>query len=400
MSHALTHPADALGRLLSRLAPVEPEEAGLDEAMGRALAEPLVADRDSPPCDVSAMDGYAARLADFARGRLPVTGEIAIGAPPPRLPPGQALRIVTGAAVPPEAEAVVKREDTVENPDSIELRGDPSAIGAGQHIRRKGENLRTGEVVVQSGTAVSPAVAGALATFGVDRVRVRRRVRVALLVTGDEVADAGASAVAWRIRDANGPALRGFVSGRPWLELTGLIHVPDSRAATIERLSDALRDNDAVLLTGGVSMGDHDYVPEALEQARCETVFHRLPIRPGKPVLGSVGARGQLVLGLPGNPVSVLVGARWFALPLLRKRAGIAPAVPPPGLVRLREHDGRTLPLFWYRLVRMAGPGEAELCPSQGSGDMVSAARADGFVMIPPEQAGEGPWPYYRFPED
>ena len=142
-------------------------------------------------------------------------------------------------------------------------------------------------------------------------------------------------------------------------------------------------------------MGHHDCVPKAIERAGATRVFHRLPQRPGKPLLGAVGPSGQGVLGLPGNPVSVMVAARRFGAAVLRRLAGFSEPQPAVPMVRLREPDGERLALWWHRLVRLVGDGEAELVTSKGSGDLVSAARSDGFVVMPPDGVGEGPWPYY-----
>jgi len=150
-----------------------------------------------------------------------------------------------------------------------------------------------------------------------------------------------------------------------------------------------------VLLTGGVSAGQYDFVPGVVAALGAKTVFHRLPLRPGGPILGAVGPDGQAILGLPGNPVSVLVTARRLARTVLRHLAGFACASCPVPVVRVTNDDGRTLNLWWYRLVRLTGPGVAELVPAQGSGDVVALARSDGFVEIPPNASGAGPWPYY-----
>jgi molybdopterin molybdotransferase len=154
---------------------------------------------------------------------------------------------------------------------------------------------------------------------------------------------------------------------------------------------------DAVLLTGGVSAGQYDFVPDVIAAIGGETIFHRLPLRPGAPVFGAVGPKGQAILGLPGNPVSVLVTARrlaWFALMRLAGFAEPRPRVPVVGLSNV---DGKSLKDWWCRMVRLTGAGQAELVPTRGSGDVVSMGRSDGFVEVPPETTGAGPWPFYSW---
>jgi len=393
---AYESPSHAVQALVERLAPVAVETLALQAAPGRILAEPVLADRPSPPCDVSAMDGYAIRLEDICLERLAVAGEVTAGQEPPPLPAGAVLHIFTGAPIPPGCDAVIPREDVQELPDAIVL-PDAFAVEPGRHIRRRGENGQAGEIVARPGTTVSSAVTGALAAFGISRPTVYRRVRVAILVTGSEVHEPDAEVRPWQIRDSNGPALEAMLSSLPYVELQAPRHVPDEPAALRAAAEELADGSDALLLTGGVSMGNYDFVPGVLRAMGCEIVFHKLPIRPGKPVLGAVGRHGQAVVGLPGNPVSALVTARRIAVPTLRRLAGCAvPEVPRP-LVALRESAGKPPGLFRYRLVRRTGAGEAEAVPSLGSGDLVSAARSDGFVEIPPYAKDGGAWPFFSW---
>ncbi|MEX0886389.1 MAG: molybdopterin molybdotransferase MoeA [Phycisphaeraceae bacterium] len=386
-------PAAALAALLDRLEPVNTETLAAHAAAGRVLAEPVRADRDSPAHDVSAMDGYAVRLADFAATQLPIAGEVITGSDPPAMPRAAALRIFTGGCVPAGADAVIRREDVDERPGHIRLRVPADTIRRGQNIRRRGENLTAGATVLDAGNPVHPAAAAALATFGHARPLVHRRVRLAALITGDELLPPTAAPEPWQLRDSNGPALHAMFAHLPWIDWQGAIHVRDA----LDKLTTAVRDRlascDALLLTGGVSMGDHDHVPAAVRASGGEVIFHKLPIRPGKPLLAAVGPQGQAILGLPGNPVSVMVTARRFAAAALRQRAGFASADPPRPVVRLVDADDKTIPLWWHRPVRMTAPGEAELVATMGSGDVASTARSDGFIELPPDTAGKGPWP-------
>lgn len=399
--HAFPSPARACEALVERLAPVPAERIDLSGAAGRILAEPLLADRPSPPADVSAMDGYALRLDDLAAGRLSVRGEVAMGQRPPDLPSGSpaAVRIVTGGGIPQGADTVIRREDVTEHGDHITV--DPALadrITPGANIRRAGENLAAGSTVVPAGTRITPPVAGALATFGAARPAVRRRVRAALLLTGDELLAVDAEPTPWQIRDSNGHVLAAMLGGQPWIDVVHRQHCPDTREALDAALASALERADAVILTGGVSMGDKDHVPAAVRAAGGEVLFHRLPQRPGKPILGAIGPRGQCILGLPGNPVSVMVTARRIGAPALDAMAGRRAPAPPS--VRISDPDDRTIHLWWHRLVRTGRDGDVTLAGSVGSGDLVAAARADGFVEVAPGARATGDLPFYPWAWD
>ena len=343
----------------------------------------------------AAMDGYAVRQVSPGN-TLPVVGEVAIGNPPPQMPHDAALRIFTGGPVPADCEAVIPREQVDERSDAIYLPAD-IAIKPGQHIRRRGENGQAGEDIVEQGTPISPAVAATLAAFGIAEPCVHRRVRLAAIVTGNEVHEASAMVEPWQLRDSNGPALAALFARRPWVDWRGVDRAPDDRNRLGQAIAAAMADSDALLLTGGVSMGDYDFVPAILAELGCNIVFHKLPIRPGKPVLGAIGPDGQAVLGLPGNPVSVMTTARRLAWPVLRHRAGFAQADPPAATVTLTNPDDKQLALHWSRPVRLIANGQAELIMTRGSGDIISAARSDGFVEIPANQTGPGPWPFHRW---
>ena len=385
-------PAPAVQRLLARLSPVSAEAVPLADAAGRVLAEPVVADRPSPAADVTAMDGYAVRLADIP-GELSIAAEVAIGEAPPQFVAGSAMRIFTGAPVPADADAVIKREDVTERDGSIVV-PDGLAVESGQHLRRRGENLSEGETVVAAGVTIDATVSSALATFGVTEPAVHRKVAVGTIATGDEVLPPSSTPTPWQLRDSNTSAVATQFGGWSWVELAGADRRVDNKDLLTKSLGAMLDRCDAVVLSGGVSMGDYDFVPDAIAEVGGEIVFHRLRQRPGKPLLGAIGPDGQLILGLPGNPVSVMVTARRWGAMGLRTLAGLKEPDPAVTAVELVEPDGATIDLWWHRLVTITD-GKAHLVPSMGSGDLVSAARSHGFVVIPPNEGGAGPWPYY-----
>lgn len=356
------------------------------------LADAVRADRDSPAFDYSAMDGYAVRSADLMRGSLPVVDESRIGRAPAALPDSPvAVRIATGAAIPRGADAVIKREDVVEIEDAaaaggvsrIEIPQDSAAaIRAGANIRFRGENAREGDVVLQSGQVLSAAAVGTLAAVGEVSPRVHRAVRVAVISTGDELVAPSAIPGPHEVRDSNAAALAAALRSFAWINVGLVVHARDDEGVLTAVLRHAIEAHDAVILTGGVSMGHRDPVRAAVESTGARIIFHGLPQRPGKPMLAAVTPTGKPIFGLPGNPVSTLVTCTRIALPVLGSRAGITswPAAP---RVRLGNPDGKSIDLWWHRLVRITERGEAELLDVRGSGDLVAAGRSDGFVEIP-----------------
>lgn len=389
-------PDAAVRAMLAQIGPVGVERVGLEGSWGRVLGEEIRTDRPSPPADVSAMDGYALRLADAVRGEVPVAGEVRIGCEPPALPPGAALRIVTGAALPAGAEVVIKREDVEERGASIVIPGEVgAALRAGESVRREGENSPAGARVVPAGVVIGPNVAGALATVGGATPLVHRRVRVGVLVTGDELLPVEARASKWQIRDSNGAALACLLAGVAWAELVARRHAGDELDETTGALRELAGMSDVLFVTGGVSMGDRDHVPAALGALGARTLFHKLPQRPGKPVLGAVLGSGVPVLALPGNPVSVMVTARRLGAPVLRLRAGFASPLDAPRAVRAENPDEKRLELWWQRPARLTGGSSCELLPTKGSGDMMGTAGSDGFLEVPPGESAAGPWAFY-----
>lgn len=396
---SLDGPAAAIRALMTRLRPVSTEAVRLESAAARFLAQDAVTDRPSPASDVSAMDGYALRLADARLGRLPIAGELPIGQPPRPLPARSCLRIVTGAPVPADADVVVKREDVEEYADTIRISAEAVArLKLGENIRRRGDNAPAGAPLARSGDLVTPALAGGgLATFGLAEVRVHRAIGIAIISTGDEVLDVQATPTEWQLRDGNGPALRALFAGRPWASVSMHERVGDDEGAIRAAIARAVESCDAVLLSGGVSMGHRDFVPAAIRAVGGEVVYHKLPQRPGRPMLGAVVGDSRVIFGLPGNPLSVLTTAVRIALPVLRRLAGSGGESPDgsQAVVEVVNAGDKAIDLWWFRPVRLTGNGRAELVPMTGSGDVIAMAASGGFVEVPPGGSGRGPWPYY-----
>ena len=390
-------PDSAIAALAEQLAVIGDTESAT-RPLGRILSQSIVADRDSPAADVSAMDGYAICLADLKTGSdLPISGEGQAGSPPPSMVPGQVVRIFTGAIVPANCDAVVKREDTEETATSI--RFSKAAIEntiAGSHIRRSGENAAAGSEVLHPGTEITPAVVAALANFGSVQPLVYRPVKVALLTTGNEVVDPETKQLQpWQLRNSNRSAVEAMMARHGFIDVERVEHVLDDRDSLNESLRLALDSCDAVVMTGGVSKGDYDYVPETIAQVGGKIVFHGLPIRPGKPILGAATDRGKVILGLPGNPVSATINCHRFLLPLLARIAGKETWTARPAMVTLRRPPIKPIPLHTMLLSRMTDVGSAELISAQGSGDLVALAQSDGYVSVPPMTTTTGPWPFF-----
>ena len=375
---------DALRRLLDQVELLVSQAVPLADALGLTLAERIVADRDFPPTDRSAMDGFAVRAADCAEaGRsLVLTGEIRAGqdAGNVSVGAGEAVRIFTGGVIPRGADAVVMVEVTGENraEGTVVVKERPEA---GQHIRRRGEDIRAGETVIESGTVVRPVEIAALTAVGCTRVQVVRAPRVAVMSTGDEIVEAEATPAPHQVRNSNARMLLAQLqSMRVDARYLGIAR--DEKAALDATIADGLT-GDVLILTGGVSVGEYDLVGAALLRAGCEVLFHTVSMRPGKPILAA--KRGAcLVLGLPGNPISAFTGFQVFVRPALRKLMGDPQPVAVPLratlLNPLRRKPGR----LTYHLAHLRWhEGRPLVAPvaSASSGDVLSLVRANAFII-------------------
>ena len=303
--------ADARSRMLEQVTPLESETVPLAEGAGRVLAEDARAVVDLPPFPSSAMDGFALRASDTP-GTLPVVARIAAGVPARRaLGVGESMAIATGGVVPDGADAVIPLEDVVEMDNKIEVSG---RVDDGSNVRPRGGDVHSGDVVVPRGTRLAAAQLAALAAAGVGEAAVSRRPRLAILSTGTELRQPGESLGPGEIYEANGILLATTLASSG-AHVQRLPSVADDEAAHREVLEQALAA-DVVVSSGGVSVGPHDLVRRILGELGVEEVFWGVAVKPGKPL--AFGVRGRtLVFGLPGNPVSSLVGATLFVRPAL-----------------------------------------------------------------------------------
>lgn len=325
---------EAQARLLALATPLPIERVAVEQALGRYLAEPLVAARTQPPADLSAMDGYALRAADLP-GPWQVIGESACGHPfHGTVGPGQAVRIATGALLPDGADMVLIQEDTARAGDRLDLTGTPPSP-IGKHIRRKGMDFAKNAALLSAGTRIGPAQLALVLSAGHGEVTVRRLPRLAVIDSGDELASDPAACAPHQIPASNGAMLGALAQTAVPCTVERLGPVADRIEALQDALSRAFHA-DVIVTSGGASVGDHDLIRPALQAWGAELEFWKVAIKPGKPVM--VARRGQqLVIGLPGNPVSSHVTAYHFLLPLLRALAGAAQCLAQPIQVALAE---------------------------------------------------------------
>jgi len=372
----------ALEIVLGRAAALPAEVVLLPQAAGRVLAEPIASDIDSPPYTKALMDGYAVRSAGTGPGTtLTVIEEVAAGRMPTLVVgPGDATRIMTGAPIPDGADAVIPHEETEAVGDSVRLR---RGVKSGESILPRGREMREGEVVAPVGTRLTPQAIGLLAAVGRTSVRVHRAPRIAILATGDELVEAVERPGPGQIRNSNGPMLWAL-AGRAGAAVEYLGIAPDERDGLRRLVARGLDAADVLLLAGGVSAGKFDLVPEVLKDLGVTAHFHKVRLKPGKPLL--FGSReSTLVFGLPGNPVSSFVGFELFVRPALRKMTGDAipgpTFVPVPLVAPLTARNDRPT----YAPARLETAGGFRVRPGDwfGSADLRGLLAADALVSIP-----------------
>lgn len=383
---------EAQARLLALVAPLEVERLAPEQALGRYLAEPLLARRTQPAADLSAMDGYAVPPGDLC-GPWRVIGESAAGHPfAGTLSPGTAARISTGALLPAGTGAVILQEDIARDSDSIALSGEaPSPPG--KHIRRQGMDFRLGDLLLPAGTRIGPAQLGLAITAGHSQIAVHRSPRIAIIDSGDELSSGGEACAAHQIPASNGAMLAALAAHIP-CTIERLGPVADDLGAIAGVLARA-ETADLIVTSGGASVGDHDLIRPALEAWGAKIDFWRIAIKPGKPLLVATRAKAQghqVILGLPGNPVSSHVTAFLFMLPLLRALSGAADALPRTIRTTLAAPLGPGGSRREFLRARWDGDQVAAQS-LQDSGAMSSLANSNALIDraagAPPAAAGE-----------
>ncbi len=379
MTAVLRAVAEVQAELLADAQLCRGESCALMAANGRILREDIVAACDVPPADNSAMDGYALRLDDLTpQGLLPVSQRIAAGHPAKPLAPGSAARIFTGAELPAGADCVVAQEDCTLEGGQLRVAIAPRL---GQHIRPRGQDIAAGSVVVAAGHRLSAADIGLMASVGVAQCTVARRLKVALLSTGDELREPGELLGAAQIYNSNRPMLMALLHNLG-CEVVDLGIVADTAAATAEALRRASEQADMVISSGGVSVGEEDHVKAQLEKQGRLTLW-KLAIKPGKPLAyGRLGERP--FFGLPGNPVSSFVTFCLLVRPYILAVMGCRAPLPAMRVGRANFDWPRAGSRQEYLRAQVSADGALSLHPQQSSGALSSVAWCNALAVIPP----------------
>jgi molybdopterin molybdotransferase len=371
------------------VAATEAEPVEIAHAAGRVLGEALQADRDFPPFPRSARDGYAVRAADVARVpvQLRIIGESKAGAAPEAMParvgPGEAVVIMTGAPAPADADAVVMVEYTDRQGDTVKIQ---RGVAPGENVVPRGSEGLAGDVLLPCGARLDAAAVALAASVGKSSLLAHARPRVAILATGDEIVDLAAQPGPHQIRNSNSYSLAAQVRAAGGLPL--LLPIAPDELEQLRRLVEEGLAAEMLLLAGGVSMGKYDLVEQALGELGAEFFFTGALIQPGRPVVFG-RARGKYFFGLPGNPVSTMVTFELFARPMLEALGGARPSALSFFPVRLKREVKVRPGLTRFlpgRLSGNFGELEVELAAWQGSGDVAGAARANCYVVVPPDR--------------
>lgn len=376
--------AQALSVLAAAVSPAGVEDVPLERAAGRVLAREVHSDVDWPPFDTSAMDGYAVRVADVESGReIPErAGLVGAGsAPPAPLSPGEAVRVMTGAPLPPGTEAIVPVERAARGAGTVRFEIVPRA---GAHVRRRGESVRAETALLAAGRRLRPGDVALAALAGREPVEVFRAPRVTIAATGDEIVRGADTPAPGRLRDSNGPMLLAECAALGWTARRAPA-VPDDPAHVARLFAEAGESEDFLITTGGVSAGDLDLLPPAAAVAGFDILFHRVAMQPGKPI--AVGRRGRVFwIGLPGNPVSAAVGFHVFAREALARFEGETdPAAPRVTAIlkRALESSGERDRFLDATLDFSDSVLRVEPLRSSGSHDLAAHGRANALIHVP-----------------
>ncbi|GAB3643608.1 molybdopterin molybdotransferase MoeA [Spirosoma arcticum] len=372
------------------------ERVSLDDALGRVLREPVRADRDFPPFDRVAMDGIGIRFSDFAAGMTSfrVVGMQRAGQVPLTLTDsGTCLEVMTGAMLPIGADTIIRYEDITMLDGVAQITiGD---VQSGQHIHHRATDRRAGDELLLVGTRLGPAELAVAASVGQTKLAVTTLPRVALISTGDELVDVADTPLPHQIRRSNTYMLRAALAT---LGITATLHhIVDDEAILADRLSALLAQNDVLILSGGVSAGKADFVPDVLARVGVQKQFHKVEQRPGKPLWFGTTS-DKTVFALPGNPVSTVLCAHRYVLPYLRASLGLSPAQ--PYYAQLASPVTFQPAITYFLPVQLSSEPDGRMLahplPGSGSADFANLLDADGFMELPANQANFGTGDAFR----
>ena len=387
MNDALT-PGEAATAILARVSLLPLETCPLQQCTGRILGEDVYAERDNPPFDRVCMDGAAVASGAVGAGirQFRLQGTLAAGAVPFALAgEDSAIEIMTGAVLPPGTDCVIPLEEYALTDGVLTL--SPEAIAEpGRSVQRRGSDSQPGVPMLRKGTRLAAAEVATVASAGLAAVKVARQPRIMVISTGDELVEPGAPIAAHQVRRSNAYGVVAALQEHGFRSVDN-DHLRDEQALLRRRLAEHLTAQDVLVLSGGVSKGKFDFVPSTLKELGVTEVFYQVAQRPGRPMWFGVGAQGQLVFGLPGNPVSTLICLVRYVIPALNA----AMAARPRGVQRVAlaaPVSGRRMTYFMPVAVQLEGRALATPCPPSGSGDFLALAGTDGFIELPPRPEG------------
>ncbi len=380
--------AEASAAILEAMPEFPAATIALDAAVGKVLRQSVIAERDQPPFDRVMMDGIALGHAEFAAGKraFPIQGMQAAGDPALSLDTSHCIEIMTGASLPEHADCIIPVERIAVSDDVATIEDDYEARER-QFIHARASDHAVGTELLTPGKRVTPMDIAVIASAGLTEVEVSRSPTIRIISTGNELVEPGKDIEPHQVRLSNGPAMQAMLAEHGYVDCEQ-DHIVDERAELRERIGRHLDEADVLILSGGVSMGKADYVPEVLAELGVELVFHRISQRPGKPMWFGMGPRQQAVFALPGNPVSALVCCRQYVIPALNAASLAAPA--PPEFASLSADIRFEPDLTCFQPVRLisnaAGQVLAMPVKTNTSGDFTALSATDGYVELAKEQ--------------
>jgi molybdopterin molybdotransferase len=359
------------------------EKIPFEQALGRVLAEDIRTDRDLPPYDRVAMDGIAISFESFEKGNrlFKIIGTQGAGAEPLDLnTPDECIEIMTGAVSPPSADTIIRYEDLSIKDGIAEIL--VGHVKKGQNIHFRGKDKKQGEVIVAGQQIISPSIIGLAASVGKGELLVKKLPRIVVISSGDELVGVDETPLPYQIRSSNDYALKAIL--KVYGVTPSTLHIPDDPEITFQKIQECILNYDVILLSGGISMGKYDYIPQALEKLSVSRLFHKVLQKPGKPFWFGKHGNGTLVFAFPGNPVSTFMCAHRYFLPWLEASLG----VPKPTVIAALQKDfSFTASLQYFLLVKLEMNAQGQLTASpvegNGSGDFVQVAEANAFMELP-----------------